>query len=365
MQFGRQHRLFEEHVLAHAAALGDAVQVLVRQKPLRQRAVRRDGEALLVRERLDAARFDRPLQDGVRHLREHEGNAQGAVTGDGGLGLLAVVVGDADVQRLAALNDLLHGLAGLLDGGIGVGAVMVEDVYIIDAEVLQAAVETGDEVLAAAVARAVRPAPGAVARLGGDDQLVAVAVQIVFEDAAEVLFGSARGGAVVVGDVEHGDAAVEGGEHHVAHVLVRVERAEVVPHAEGQGGELQPAFARAAVFHGIVPLGGGSVVVVAADKCADLFSVHSVFPRSALLRRRKIFAGRTPARIVFAYSAYIVKEKKGNVNSFLRGNLSPFKISKRAAFLFEIADARPHIHRQRWLSRRSAPAGGSRACNPM
>lgn len=55
------------------------------------------------------------------------------------------------------------------------------------------------------------------------------------------------------------DAQVEGAAQHGASVLQRINAAEVVPQAEGDGRQEQAAAAGAAVWHGVVA-GGGSLV---------------------------------------------------------------------------------------------------------
>ncbi len=61
------------------------------------------------------------------HLLEH-------LYGSGGL--LCIIVGNAYVERLAALDDVMQRTHGLLDGGLRVGAVVVEDVHIFKAHAL-------------------------------------------------------------------------------------------------------------------------------------------------------------------------------------------------------------------------------------
>ena len=134
----------------------------------------------------------------------------------GGLrGLLGGVVGDADVQGLAGADDGVEGAHRLLQRGVGVGAVVVEDVDVVEAHAVEGLVQRRDQVLAGAPL-AVRAGPHVVAGLGGDDDLVAVGREVVGQDAAEVGLGAAGRRAVVVGQVEVGDAEVEGAAADVA-----------------------------------------------------------------------------------------------------------------------------------------------------
>lgn len=76
------------------------------------------------------------------------------------------------------------------------------------------------------------------------------------EDAADVFLGGSGGRAVVVGEVEVGDAAIKGATHHAAGFLEVVDVAEVVPEAEGDGREEEAGIAAAAVGHAAVVAGG-------------------------------------------------------------------------------------------------------------
>ena len=95
-----------------------------------------------------------------------------------------------------------------------------------------------------------------MAGLGGDDEFVAVAGEIADQDAADVFLGGAGRRAVVVGEIEMGDAAVEGAVHDAAGLLEVIHGAEVVPEAEGNGGQQQAGIAAAPVGHAAVVAGG-------------------------------------------------------------------------------------------------------------
>ena len=183
------------------------------------------------------------------HRREDLGRALGALRG---------VAGDAGIQGLALLDGGRERTHGLLERGVLVGAVAVEDVDVVQAHPLQALVEAGEQVLAGA-ADAVGPGPHVVAGLGADDELVAVGLEVGGEVAAEVLLGAAVGRAVVVGEVEVRDADVEGAAQDRALLVERLVVTEVVPQAEGDGGQVQTALAHLAVGHGAVAVRAGEV----------------------------------------------------------------------------------------------------------
>jgi hypothetical protein len=56
-------------------------------------------------------------------------------------GLLGVVVADADVEGLAGADDGVEGAHRLLERGLRVGAVVVEDVDVVQAEAPERLVE--------------------------------------------------------------------------------------------------------------------------------------------------------------------------------------------------------------------------------
>ena len=147
--------------------------------------------------------------------------------------LLGRVGRDAGIERLAGAHGLIERPHRLLERGLGIEAVRVEDVDIVDAHAAQALVEAGEQVFARAPF-AVRPRPHQVAGLGRHDQLVAMAAQIGRAHPAEALLGRARRRAVIVGEVEMGDAQVERPAQHRPAVSNGAGVAEIVPQPEGE-----------------------------------------------------------------------------------------------------------------------------------
>jgi hypothetical protein len=109
--------------------------------------------------------------------------------------------------------------------------VGVEDVDIVQPEALEALVAAGDEVFAAA-AEAVRAGPHIPAGLAGDDEFIAMSLEVLLQDEAEILLGRAVGRPVIIGEVEMGHAAVEGAADDGAAGFEDILAAEVVPEAE-------------------------------------------------------------------------------------------------------------------------------------
>ena len=124
----------------------------------------------------------------------------------------------------------------------------IEDVDIVEPHALEALVEAGEQIFAAAPF-AVRPGPHAVAGLGGDHQLVAQAVEIGAQDLAEQRLGGAGRRAVIVGEIEMRDAEVEGRAADLARGRRRLVLAEIVPEPERDRRQHQAAAAAPVVEH--------------------------------------------------------------------------------------------------------------------
>ena len=181
-----------------------------------------------------------------------------AKDGDG-LGRAPVGVGrDADVQRLALLNGRVQCTERFLERGGRVEAVVIEDVDVVDAQALQALIKAREEVLARAKI-AVRSGPHVPSGFGRDHQLITERAKVRAQDATEVRLGAAVRRSVVVGQVEVGDAEVEGAAQDGALSVDRAAIAEVLPQPERDGGEQKPAASAAAVAHRCVTIGRGEV----------------------------------------------------------------------------------------------------------
>ena len=127
----------------------------------------------------------------------------------------------------------------------------VEDVHVVEPHAFEGCVEAGEHVFAR-TPFAIGTGPHVVARLGGDDEFVAVGMEILFVEGAECVFGRAGRRTVVVGEVEMRDAEVEGAAGDGAPVLELVHAAEVVPPAKRYGGKFESAVPCAVVGHGVV-----------------------------------------------------------------------------------------------------------------
>ncbi len=171
---------------------------------------------------------------------------------------LAVVIGDAGVQRLTLLHGRSQRAHGLLQRGLRVHPMGIKNIEILQPGALEALVQAGQQILAAAEIP-VRAGPHGISRFAGKHQLIPVGTQVFFKNTAEILLGSAGHRAVVVRHIDVCDAAVECGAQHGAHIVEGVARAEVVPQPQRNAGQLQAAFAAACVLHRLITALVGSV----------------------------------------------------------------------------------------------------------
>ncbi len=138
-----------------------------------------DLEALAVEERVLA----------LLHDRANQAQTLSGVLGN--LNVLGAPLGGAPVEGLALVDDPVHRANGLLDGGMDVGAVAVNDVDVVELETLQAGSKTLNNVLAGAalvVGLEVLAVVAAPEDLGGDDNVRARYVELP-QDLAEADLG--------------------------------------------------------------------------------------------------------------------------------------------------------------------------------
>jgi len=136
---------------------------------------------------------------------------------------------NADVQRLALLHGGGEGAGGFFKRGVGVKAVGVENIHIVDAQALQALVQAGQHVFARTAALAVRAGPHVPTGLAGDNQFVAVLLEVFTQQTTEIDLGAAVRRAVVISQVEVVDTQVERRAQQGALGVDRGAVAKVVP----------------------------------------------------------------------------------------------------------------------------------------
>ncbi len=135
---------------------------------------------------------------------------------------------DARIQSLALTHHVDKSLQGLLERSLGVIAMRVKHVDILEIHASETLMERREEIFARAPV-AIRSGPHVIAGLGGDKHLVAIGTERAFHHAAESLLGRAVGGAVIVGEVKARHAMVKGIMQHVAAHGQRIHIAEIMP----------------------------------------------------------------------------------------------------------------------------------------
>ena len=122
---------------------------------------------------------------------------------------------------------------------------------VVEAKPLEALVEAREHVLATAPF-AVGPGPHVVAGLGRDHEFVAQAAKVAAQDVAEGELRGARRGPVIVGEIEMRDPEIEGPAADGAFRFRGLVEAEIVPQAQRDRRQFQPAAAAAVIDHRII-----------------------------------------------------------------------------------------------------------------
>ena len=135
---------------------------------------------------------------------------------------------DAYIQRLALTHNVYQSLEGLFERSVGVVAMAVEEVDIVEVHSLQTLVETRHERLSRTPV-AVRTLPHLISRLRSNEEFVAIRTEIIVHESSHSLLGTTVYGTIVVGKVEMGDAMVESAVGNGAATLIRINASEVVP----------------------------------------------------------------------------------------------------------------------------------------
>jgi hypothetical protein len=160
---------------------------------------------------------------------------------------------DSGIERFALPHRGVERAHRLLERRLGVEAVGIEDVDVVEPHPGEALVEACEQVLPRAP-DSIRARPHVVARLRRDHELVAVRIQVLLQQHSEVLLGRAVRRAVVVRQIEVRHAEIECTADDRAARLERAVVPEVLPEAERDRRELEPAPAAAAVEHSVITL---------------------------------------------------------------------------------------------------------------
>src|SRR5206468_2442210 len=132
-------------------------------------------------------------------------------------------------------------------------------VDIIQSHPLQALVETGQDIFAAAIF-AIRSGPHAIAGLGRYDELVAMSGEVGPEDRAESFLGRSGRWAIIISEIEMGDAQIESATADGAGIVETRVFTKIVPKTEREHRQIEAASAAAAILHGLIAVGMRLVV---------------------------------------------------------------------------------------------------------
>ena len=138
--------------------------------------------------------LDPAIEHVVGRLVDQAGRAHSPQQPGGFARLLRAVVGDAGIEGFALAHRLGQRAHRLLQRSLGIEAMRIKDVHVVQAHAAQALLEAGQQVLAR-TPFAVRPGPHQISGFGRDDQFVTVRPEFLAQDVAEVFFGRPRAAA--------------------------------------------------------------------------------------------------------------------------------------------------------------------------
>ena len=170
-------------------------------------------------------------------------------------GLLGRVGRDPHVESFSLAYGGIEGSHCLPQIRVGVEAMRIEHVDVVDTHSLEALVEAGKEILPRSPV-AVGPGPHVPASFRGDQELVPIGRQVLFENPPKIRLSGSKRYAVVVGEVEVRDAEIERAAIDRPLHVERLGVAEVTPEAERDGWKQQAARAAAAIGHAVIAVFG-------------------------------------------------------------------------------------------------------------
>ena len=119
-------------------------------------------------------------------------------------------------------------VAILFQGGIRVGPMAVENVYIVESHPFEALVAACHQVLARAPF-SVGPRPHVVASFTGNHQFIAIGLEVLGKDPPEIGFSRTRRGTIIVGKIKVRNPEVKRTSEHLSHIFQRIDSTKVVP----------------------------------------------------------------------------------------------------------------------------------------
>ena len=171
-----EERLAQGFALRRPAVLRNPLQVFRRQHALGQRRKHDRADAQSLQRVEQAVVLDPAVEHRIARLMDDERRAERTQDRGGFTRALRIVGRDADIERLARAHGLVQRAHGLLQRRLGIEAVRIEDIDIVDPHALEALVEARQHIFAAAPF-AIGAGPHVVAGLARDDEFVAVSRQ--------------------------------------------------------------------------------------------------------------------------------------------------------------------------------------------
>ena len=190
---------------------------------------------------------------------DEQGRPERSKDGDRFGGAPVRIRGDADIQRLALLHGGVQSAERFLEWGVGVEAMVIEDIDVVDAKPAQALLQARKQVFSRAEI-AVRPRPHVPAGFGRDHQLIAVRRKSVLNTRPKFDSRASVWRPVVVGEVEMRDTEVERPPQDLALDVNRATVPEVLPQSQRDCGKVKAAAATASVGHRCVAIVRGDVI---------------------------------------------------------------------------------------------------------
>ena len=169
----------------------------------------------------------------------------------GTAGILRTVIGNADIERFPLAYRAGQRLHGFLQRRIRIGAVMIENIHVIQPKPLQALIQRGKQVLFGAPLP-IRTGPHVISGFCGDYELIAIRREILFENPSEGNLGASRPWAIVVCNIKMGNAFVKRKKRKLPCPLIRYIFTEIVPQPQRKEGQPNPAFSTPVVKHMVI-----------------------------------------------------------------------------------------------------------------
>ena len=140
---------------------------------------------------------------------------------------------------------------GFFQRRFGIGPVMIKNVHVIQSHPAQRLVERRQHIFPRAPV-AIRPGPHVVTGLCGNNQLIPIRREVKLQQTAKRLLRRTVGRAVIISQVEMGDAQVKRAARDGPAVFKRIGAAKVVPQSERKQRQIESGFSAAAVERGVV-----------------------------------------------------------------------------------------------------------------